>query len=479
LSKQLAKDTILYGGADMIIKIISFFTFPILLNLLKVDEFGVITLVSTWAGFVAMFMNLGINNAVQRYYFDVETSHNARKYVVSTGLWLLCVWALILTLVVSTLSYPFGGVLQKRYAMTWNYFALSLLAMIPTQIITYCNDTIRLHFKPIKFLILSLIKNLVAIIAGIVVLKYFDGGIAGYLWVNFLAPLCFIPLGIFLIKKDIIFTIDKTWAKKILSFGYPFVFAGLAYWLFGSMDRWLLAELSTNIEVGLYSVAFKIGSLITFVISAFAQAWSPMAIKLMNEEKETYKIEFIKFFNIFSWVLVLAGVTLCLFAKEFYVYTSPEEYWEAADATVWVVFGLVISGTTQLTAIGVSISKKTTILSKIAWITAIINLILNYILIPQWGCTGSAIATAITYIILTSLYYYNSQLLHPLPFNLNYTILLFSGYFLICLMATYLNQYDSLRITYTKIIVFLLVIFVAIYTNRSLIITTIQQIKHK
>ena len=63
----------------------------------------------------------------------------------------------------------------------------------------------------------------------------------------------------------------------------------IAYWIFGSFDRWMLAILSNNTEVGLYSIAFRFSFFLTLVNSSFGQAWSPYAIKLFGERTD-YKI---------------------------------------------------------------------------------------------------------------------------------------------------------------------------------------------
>lgn len=467
MSKALFKDTAFYGASDFIIKVLSFFLFPILANLLSVRDFGIITLAGTFAGFIGMFMSLGINNAVQRFYFDPESTALDQQKIISSGLWVLISWSIIIAVLFLLLAYPFDNFLNKRYEMPWKYFALSLLALVPNLIITYCNDVIRLHFKPVYFFTISLIKNLAALIGGIVVLYYFNAGITGYLWVTFLAPLIMVPLAVYFIRKDLKFRIDKAWTKEIVKIGYPFVFMGIAYWLFGSMDRWLLSEFSDNTQVGLYSIAFKIGTVIMFVNSAFGQAWSPIAIKMMTDNPTTYKKKFTEIFSIFTWILILVGSAVCLFTKEFFVYTMPTTYWAAANATIFILVGMVVHGTTQLTALGISISKKTYIFSRVAWFTAIINLVLNIALIPKWGATGSAVATAITYLVLSLSYYYYTQKLHPIPFDVRTISLAFLIFIIVVGISLYLNLFTELKYTIIKVLILVILTAVIGYVNRT------------
>jgi O-antigen/teichoic acid export membrane protein len=272
-----------------------------------------------------------------------------------------------------------------------------------------------------------------------------------------------VPLGIYLTKADSKLIFDFSIAKNLIKFGYPFVFAGLAYWLFGSMDRWMLGEWSTMEQVGLYSIAFKIGSVILFVSAAFGQAWSPVAIKLMNDNPLTYRQLFGQLFIYWFAFLLILGTIATLFVVEFLFLAAPEEYWKASYTSIWITMGLVISGTTQLTAIGISISKKTQYFTYVAWLTAIVNFAINYLLIPKYGSLGSAIATFITYILLSSSYLSISQKLHPIPIDtLKLSILLFFLFSTIAISSWFNSLFWSWNLSVYKIIwiIFMIIVFI-------------------
>ena len=439
--KQLIKDSALYGFADFFFKILAFFTFPIFAHLLSVNDYGVLSFAGVIAGFVGMFMSLGLNNAIQRFYFDVSIPEEERPALVSTGYIILAIWSTVLTLFFILAAYIFKDYILLKYQLPFSYLALALLTNIPVLLLTYSNDTIRLHFKLWKFFLLAFCRNLAGIGTAIVLMKYYHMGLWGYFIANFFATLFFVPLGIYLTKKDVKLLFNKKIGGIIVRFGYPFIFAGLAYWVFGSMDRWMLAEWSTMEQAGLYSIAFKFGSIVLFINSAFSQAWSPIAIKIMHEQPDSYRVLFSKLFTYWFAILLILGTASSFFAYEFLRFATPESYWKAADVSIWVIMGLVFSSTTQLTAVGISISKKTKYFTYIAWITAGINFLVNLLLIPYWGALGSAVATFITYIILSGGYLVISQRLHPLPLQ-RFKLALLFGFLVISLaVSLYLNTF--------------------------------------
>jgi len=131
---------------------------------------------------------------------------------------------------------------------------------------------------------------------------------------------------------------------------------------------------------------------------------------------------------------------LSFFSIEILQLTTPEAYWPAASVTTFLVMGLVLQGTTQVTVVGISLERRTNLLATASWITAISNLLLNWFLIPRLGAIGAGIATFLSYSVLTCLYLYWTQKLHPIP--LNKRKLLFSAFTIIFCMgvSTFLNS---------------------------------------
>jgi O-antigen/teichoic acid export membrane protein len=263
-------------------------------------------------------------------------------------------------------------------------------------------------------MLLSGWRNLSGVGLGLVLILMLKMGLLGFFLGNFLAPTISIPIGVWLIRKDLKGVFDTKVAKQVLQFGYPFVFAGVAYWFFGSVDRWMLGTISDNTQVGLFSIAFKFASILVFMNFAFAQAWSPFAVKIYADHKD-YKAIFGQILSFLFFSLSLMGMGLALFAKELLWLLTPKSYWPAATIIGFLAMGIVLHGTTQVTALGISLEKKTHLISATAWVTAVVNFVLNLVLIPIWGAIGSGVAIFFSYGILTGLYLYWTQRLHPIP----------------------------------------------------------------
>lgn len=414
---QLAKDMAIYGAGDLVFKFVAFAIFPIYAHFFKVEQFGVMELVNTGAALVSLFLGLGITSAVQRFYWDPKFPEAKRPALVSTGFYLLTGWSVLFTVLVVLLLFPFHSRITEGYGILWIFVVLALGSNVPLQILQFCLDALRLHFLPWRFTLLSGWKNLSGVSLGLFLIYGMKMELLGFFLGNFLAASVSVPFGLWLIRRDIRWVFDREIARQIFLFGYPYVFAGLAYWFFGSMDRWMLGTLSDNTQVGLFSIAFKFASLLFFVNFAFGQAWSPFAVKIYADRPDYRQT----FSRALSWLLLgmtLIGVILTLFARELLLLLTPQPYWAAATIIGFVAMGVVLQGTTQITALGISLERKTYLLSLAAAITALVNVVLNWILIPKWGALGSGVAILISYAVLTGLYLYWTQKLHPIPLEI-------------------------------------------------------------
>lgn len=456
--RALIKDTAIYGLGDFGFRFVGFAVFPIYAHAFSVEEFGVMALVTTLAGLIGVFLNVGMNNAVQRFYWDPRTQEKQRPVLVSTGLWVLIAWSLVFTTLVLLVLFPLRDIIQQRYAILWIFILLSLVSNIPSEILQYSLNVLRLHFSPWLFTLVSAWKNLAGVSLGLFLILGLKKGLVGFFWGNFWALIVAIPLGLWLIREDLTLKFNKDMAREVISYGYPFIFMGLAYWVFGSMDRWMLGGWSNNTEVGLYSIAFKFATILIFFNTAIGQAWSPFAMKIYAGDPD-YRLTFSKALSTLFLGLTLVGMMISIFSLEMLRLTTPESYWPAANTIGILAMGMVISGTTQITALGISLERRTHLFWVGSWVAALLNLLLNWLMIPRLGALGAGIATFFSYLFLSGFYLFWSQRLHPIPLRVKELSCSVALMTLSLFLSFYLNRLNwSGGILFLKILFFALVI---------------------
>lgn len=414
--RNLVKDSAIYGGADFATKALAFFTFPIIAAALSPIAFGAMELIMTSTGLVGLVMNCGLNNALQRFYWDKDTATSERPTVMSSGFAVQMSFGL-LAIVLGGAIVPIliPQVEQAELPVTWIALVSALVLMVLSQWLQYLLDVTRLHFAPWRFLSISLVTRVLGIGLGLIAVVWLGWGVDGLLGIQAVSALATLPIALWLVRKDLTLHLSLKWAQELTRYGYPFIFAGLAYWLFGSMDRWMLAAMTSVEEVGIYSVAFRFASVVLFVSAAFGRAWSPYAIKIRTDFPSTYREVYARVLLVLLFVMLVAGGGVALFSGELISLIMPEEYAASAIPLAVLCFGVILQSTQQVTAVGISLEKKTILFARLAWLTATINLALNFVLIPIYGVQGAAWATTVSYLVLTASYLYFTQRLHPLP----------------------------------------------------------------
>lgn len=426
---RLGKDIAVYGGADFVFKLLQFAVIPIYSQRLSVAEFGVLALLQVSGLLAGIVINFGVSYSVQRFYFDAEIPEERRSTLVTTGLAQLLVSGTLILSVLGLLLHQGQERLASEYLLPWSFVLVALLTVLPDQVAQYSLDTSRLQFSPLRFCLIALVKNAIGLLLGLGLLLEYDMGVLGLLTGNLAAALLAAPLGLWLIRQDLTLRIDTSYAVMMLRFGGPFVFTAAAYWVFASMDRWLLAELGNAVEVGLFSIAFKFASVLTLVVTAFHQAWIPIAMRMARDDPD-YRQRFAAIFDAWFFLLALMALALALFADEVMMMLTPQPYWAAAPIIAIGAAAIAVSGTTQITSLGLTLEKRTFAIALGAWLAAAANVLLNILLIPHLGATGSAIATLLAYSVLTLFFLWGSQRHHPLPLHygrLSYGLLIVVG----------------------------------------------------
>lgn len=412
--ERLGRDVAVYGGADLLFRLAQFVALPIYAYHLSVADFGILALLTVSATLLGMLVNLGVSNAIQRFYFDPDTGEAERPLLVSSALAQLLLTGILIVGTSLLVLAAVSDEIESAYGIAWPLVLIALLTVLPEQIAQYCLDALRLQFAPLKFVAVALVKNLLGVLLGLWFLLGEGMGVAGLLLGPLLAAAGAAPLGLVMIRRDLVARIDPAAVRRVFHFGYPYVLAGAAYWVFGSMDRWMLIELADVEQVGLFSIAFKFATLLTFLIAAFGQAWSPIAYKMAAEEPR-YREYFARILSLWFFALALVGLALALFAPEIMRLLTPRAYWPATPMLAIAAAGVVLYGTTLITAMGISLEKRTMLLSAAAWTAALANLAINLVLIPRFGGVGAAVATLLSYAVLTAMMLFWSQRLHPLP----------------------------------------------------------------
>lgn len=394
--KALIRDISIYGVNGVLGKSVDFLAIPFYTRNLNSIQYGALDTVNSIKYMLIIFLNLGIDVAVQRFYFDSDSKEHKIR-LISTSFWFLIAWVFI---------FGFFAVLFMPYMINWifedesfmNLASLALISSFIQVIVSFSLNVLRTNFKTVQFTILSTLDNIGGSIAAILLVYFY--GIEGFFYGKIFFGCISLIASIWLIREEIKFEFDFKIIQKILLFSLPFIPTAIAYWIFNLSDRIMLSKLGTMSEVGLYSLGNKLVAILAVLVMAFNRAWVPRAYEQYKISSENH-VEFISNGLLYAAIGFSAiSIYLSIFSSDIIDLLTTDEFRKSYIVIGPLVIGQTFSVLSTISANGIYIMKKTKYILIFAWISALINVVLNFITIPILGFVGAAISTAISYAVV-------------------------------------------------------------------------------
>ena len=413
---RVFRDTLIYGVGDVIVRAAAVITIPVYTRIFSPEEFGTLSFVLTAALLLSAVVIVGGDSAYARYFFATD-EHRARSVLTTT-------WFSFLTLeatLVAALLLPFTDEFSRWSFGTDEDASLFAIALVTTPVLllaTMCGQTLRNEFRPVAFAAQNVVMFAVGVGAGLVLVLGFDRGLEGVLVGTLIGVLAVLPLRLWSVRGYATRAFSRELLGKLLRFGLPLVPGSVAFWTMLVSDRLILGKLGTLSDLGLYAVASGVAAALLFANAAFGQAWSPHAM----HEYERDPVAAPAFYaRVLTYLLVSFGaltVVVCAFAPEIVGVLADSSYASAARAVPALALGAWAYVTTNVTALGLALAYRTSLLPLVAVGGAILNVVLNVALVPRYGMLGSAWATAVAYAAVTVSYALVSQRYVRIPYDL-------------------------------------------------------------
>ena len=393
---RLAKQSAIYGLGGLVSRILAVLLLPLYTSYLSTADYGKIETLVAASSVLVIVLRLGISSAFFRFYFDAKDDEG-RILVVRTSFWFTMVSAtaglIVMLLLADQISHALrlgseAGLVQAAAVGTWaqmNYEQLTSL--------------FRAEERAVGFVVASLTNIVITVGATVLLVVTFHKGPLGVLVGNFIGTLCvyFVLVGYRRYQLGLVF--DRKLFRAMNKFGMPLVPAALALWAVNFIDRLFIALFKGQGEVGVYSVAVRVSSAIVFLMIAFRTAWPAFAYSIQDdrEARRTYSYVLTYVVLLTCWVSLAFGL---LSPWIVHVLARNPSFHRASEAVALLSFGGAAYTAYTVMAIGSGRARKTQWNWVIAGIAAVVNVVLNVILIPPYGMMGAAIATAAAYLAL-------------------------------------------------------------------------------
>lgn len=188
--------------------------------------------------------------------------------------------------------------------------------------------------------------------------------------------------------------------KEVLSESYHFIISGLMVAIYGQMDKIMIGKMMTDADVGYYTTATAICSMWLFVPQAIINSFRPTIIELKESGNEQmYMLRLEQLYSFLIWLCIIVSAIISLIAPFVIHVLFGDSYMGAVQPLTILIWSEMFSMIGTARGIWILSENKNKYVKYYLFWGAVVNLILNAILIPVMGINGAAIATLATQIV--------------------------------------------------------------------------------
>lgn len=394
----MIKKILSYGFIEGIAKGLNKLILLLLPFFLGTSDFGKVGLILSIETLLPFITLLGFERAILRFYSDRNKIENFdRTLNISVNIAHLLIFVLLIILYLFNIKELFGLkiipdlviLLVLVYLQGINQLVLNKYRV---------KEEHRKYFKSRLFLQIS--KFLLVLVL-VYYTKSYIGYLIGGIIVALLTNLLFRNKSE--TKKEQKF--DNKTFNYLFLFSWPFIFHGIAVNLLGNADKFVLEKYLTLNDVGKYTFVYSLGSMMAFGFIGISVYLEPIIYKSDLKKREKLINDYILYGSIIS--LILFSI-ISVFSQYFLGYIYKKDYSTVAYLIPLIAISFIVYPYYLTANYRMIYEKKTKQIAILSILTCILNIGLNFILVPKYGLFASVLVTFISYFIQALVFTYIS-----------------------------------------------------------------------
>lgn len=390
--KDINKKVIINVLASFLSQGISFLMAPVFAQMLAPSEYGVSTVYLSWVAIVSIIISLQVYGSINNAYVDY--GENTLPTYISTIWWV----ALASFLVVFLITIVFSPWLSSFLGLPLNLLLLMLIHAFGSSCINILVYYLRVLKKIAQSSALSFALVISNVLCSLLLLYFMQenrymGRILGAAIPNIVIGIG-ASLYILKIGKHAFISEKVRYALKI---ALPLVFHGIGGYILAQSDRQMLYRMIGEAEAGIYSYSYTISSISNMIWAAINTIW---VVYFYDDLKENNLPDLMarshKYLRLFSAITIV----FLLVTKDTIYISAPKSYWAGAEAAPYIILSNYMIFLYSFASNFEFFHKKTGNIAVGTAAAAVLNIILNLLLIPNYKSVGAAVATLISYTAL-------------------------------------------------------------------------------
>jgi O-antigen/teichoic acid export membrane protein len=441
MNRYLQK-TFEYAAGNFFNKVLLIILLPIFTHFLLPEEYAIYTNLMIFFSFASLIYVLGMQQAIIAHFYDVKTDQYKFSLISSIFI-VLSVFSFLLSCLIIVFRFELSLLVLRStdYAHIFYYIAIILFF---NMLFSISLSLMNIMEKSRHYAIISASQNVVVLLLVIIFSIQKQFSVEYYFIFLAIASVIASIAGISQIikfmrkmqlsKKEKVFFSPEV-VSSMLRFGVVMIPGTIAMLILQASDRYMLTYLSANTlyDVGIYAAGYRIGMIMHFLVTLTSLVYFPYAMK-MAKEPQAQEINR----NMFKYYIICGavfGAIIISYSQEIFHFIMDAEYL----ASYKIVFAGVISsflyGIFNIININFYARKKAGNITLAVLLGSILNIVLNFVLIPKYGIYGAGIASITAYLTIVIFNYSVAAHLY----KIKYPVYLILGGLILLFIAAYAN----------------------------------------
>lgn len=463
---QIVKNTVYYAIGNFVTKAVSFLLLPLYLKYLSPVDYGIVNSMQVFSGIIGIFLTFGLERSIYRLFFDYKTDSEKRAFLGTVSLSIF-----FLSILICLLMFLFSGTISSIYkSIPFNpYYIYAIITAFFTTFELVPFIAFQVKLKARSYLFYSLTLLVFKILPVIWFVVFMEEGAVGMLKGatvgGGLGLIILLPLTL----KEITLSLKLDILKNTLAYCLPLVPLVISAWVVNMSDRIFIERYFGTYEVGIYSLGYKIGQLVQFAAVAVLMAYNPFFYKLANSEDSLQaRKKIFQANNIIVLFMLLIVFSVALLSKDIIFLFFDKEYQDTYIIIPIIALGSFFVQMISLQNLSFYQAKKTLIIMYINITAACVNILLNFLLIKEYGYLGAAWATLVTQIIFFLIVYQFAKRYFFTPYNWKEIVPLVTTFCILVLVNLYFIETGWIALTSKSLLLVIIVITLGLYKKRTL-----------
>lgn len=461
------KVSVTYTICSVIQRCIGLITTPLFTRLLTKDQYGQATIYGSWSSVITILLTLHLSaGSFSKAMIKYEDRRDS--YVASAeGV------CLFLSLIFLALYLPFSHFWNALFKFPTEIMLLMVLEIIAVNGISLWTGKKRFEFRYKEVIIVTLLIAVIAPVTQFIFIKMNDE--KGYAMIFGCALINIFVGGIIFIISAVRgkHLYDKEHWKYIFTFNVPLLLYYFSQVIFNTSDRIVISHLCGDDKAATYGVAYNLGMMLNFVLVSINNSYVPWLYGKIKEDKQEDNI---RIANIIAFLMAFLLAGVIWFAPEFIIVLGGRPYLEAICVVPPVALSVLLLFYSQLSINLEFFYEKKSLLIISSIVASLLNICLNFLLIPIYGFVAASYTTLGSYVIFALFNYFSiRKIVSNMKMNWMYidTFKLVCVFLALCLVSGLaIILYDMTTVRY----IIALIVFAILLSRIKVIISTISNL---